>query len=125
MLNELPPDQSAMVLYRLGEERVAEIEKEAKGVSSFYNLCIRAMGMKESDKRATKVPTKGQAYVEVLHHKLEDEMPQFSHPYIEKTVMQFGGWQEMLYALKTAKDLETARYKFYYAYDDVLDGASP
>ena len=50
-------------------------------------------------------------------------MPEFSHRYIEKAVMQFGGWQEMLYALKSAKDLETAKYKFYYAYADVLEGA--
>ena len=121
MLNELPPDQSAMVLYRLGAERVAEIEKEAKGVSSFYNLCIRAMGENLGQKSGPRIPNKTQAWIEVMHNKLQDDMPEFSHPMIEKAIMSFGGWQQALAVFKRS-DLEKAKYKFFYAYDDVIGG---
>ena len=121
MLSELPPDQSAMVLYRLGAERVAEIEKEAKGVSSFYNLCIRAMGENLGQEMGPRIPNKTQAWIEVMHNKLQDDMPEFSHPMIEEAIMSFGGWQQALDVFRRS-DLEKAKYKFFYAYADVIGG---
>ena len=123
MLNNLPQDQAALIVDRLGEARVASIADEVDNVTSFYNLCIRAMGHDTGGNNYTKVPTKGQAYVEICQKKKEEDMPEFSHRYIKQAVMQFGGWKEMKYALKTAKSLEAARYKFHFAYEDVLEGA--
>ena len=122
VLSELPGDQARLIVDRLGEARVASIAEEAKSVTSFYNLCIREMGHETGGNNYTKVPTKGQAYVEICQKKKEEEMPEFSHRYIKQAVMQFGGWKEMKFALKTAKSLEAARYKFHFAYEDVLAG---
>ena len=123
MLNELPGDQAAAIVERLGEARVEELAMDCPDGGTLYTRCIREMGHNVGGKNFTKVPTKGQAYVEVCHLKKCDEMPEFSHRYIEQAVMQFGGWKEMKYALKTAKSLEAARYKFHFAYEDVLEGA--
>ncbi len=124
MLNELPPDAAALIIERLGAKKVGDIaNKSGDSVTSFYNLCIREMGHGTGGNFASKIPTKGQAYVEICQLKAHEEMPEFSHRYIEKAVMQFGGWKEMKYALKTAKSLEAARYKFHFAYEDVLEGA--
>jgi len=123
MITELPQDQAALIVERLGMAKVEELTVDCPDSGTLYRRCIRAMGHSNGGKFASKVPTKGQAYVEVLKHKKEDDMPEFSHRYITKTVMQFGGWQEMLYALKSSADLEKARYKFYFAYEDVLEGA--
>ena len=124
MLSELPQDQANLIVERLGRARVDEIAAEAKNVTSFYNLCIRALGHVESDRRVTKVPTKTAAWIEVMHHKLEDDMPEFSHRYVEEAIVSFGGWQQALAVFKRS-DLEKAKYKFQYAYEDVLEGATP
>ena len=121
MISELPSDQAALIVERLGRAKVDELTVDCPDSGTLYRRCIRAMGSSNGGKFASKVPTKGQAWVEVMHHKLEDDMPEFSHRYIEKAIMQFGGWQEALYAFKSAKDLETAKYKFYYAYEEVIN----
>jgi len=121
-LAKVAPDQAALIIERLGRAKVDELSVDCPDSGTLYRRCVRAMGGSNGGKFASKVPTKGQAYVEVLEHRGEEEMPEFSHRYIEKAVMQFGGWQEMLHALKSSADLEKARYKFYFAYEDVLEG---
>jgi len=121
MIDSLPSDQAALIVERLGRAKVDELTVDCPDSGTLYRRCIRAMGHSNGGNFATKIPTKGAAYVEVMNHKLEDDMPEFSHRYIEKAIMRFGGWQEALYAFKNAKDLETAKYKFYYAYEEVVN----
>ncbi len=123
MLNSLPQDQAALIVERLGRARVDALAVDCPDAGTLYTRCIRAMGHEQGGNSHIKVPTKGQAYVEICQLKAHEEMPEFSHRYIEQAVMQFGGWKEMKYALKTAKSLEAARYKFHFAYSDVLEGA--
>ena len=122
MIAELPQDQAALIVERLGRAKVDELTVDCPDCGTLYRRCIRAMGSDSGGKFASKVPTKGQAWVEVMHHKLEDDMPKFSHRYIEKAIMQFGGWQEALAAFKGSDTLEKAKYKFHFAYEDVLEG---
>ena len=122
MLNSLPQDQAALIVDRLGRARVDAIAEETDNVSSFYNLCIRAMGHDTGGNSYTKVPTKTAAWIEVMHHKKEDDMPEFSHRYIVRAIESFGGWQQALAVFKRS-DLEKAKYKFQFAYTDILDGA--
>jgi hypothetical protein len=120
MLNELPQDQANLILDRLGEARIQRITEEASSVSAFYKLCIREMGSMQSNGHAARIPTKTAAWIEVMNHKLEDDMPEFSHRYIEKAIMSFGGWQQALAVFKRS-DLEKAKYKFQFAYEDVVN----
>ena len=125
MINELAkvaPDQAALIVERLGRAKVDELTADCPDSGTLYRRCIRAMGSANGGKFASKVPTKGQAWVEVMHHKLEDDMPEFSHRYIEKAIMQFGGWHPALAAFKGSDTLEKAKYKFYFEYEDVLEG---
>jgi len=121
MLNNLPQDQAALIVDRLGEARVASIADEVDNVTSFYNLCIRAMGHETGGNGYTKVPTKTAAWIEVMHNKKEDDMPEFSHRYITRAIESFGGWQQALAVFKRS-DLEKAKYKFFYAYEDTVNG---
>ena len=122
MITELPQDQAALIVERLGRAKVEELTVDCPDAGTLYTRCVRAMGHEEGGQSYTKVPTKGQAWVEVMHHKLEDDMPDFSHRYITKAIMQFGGWQHAL-TVFTQSGLEKAKYKFYFAYEDVLEGA--
>ena len=117
MLSELPPDQSALILERLGARRVAEIEKEAKGVTSFYNLCIRAMGHEEGGQKLVRVPRPFAAWDEI-HNQKEVSEPDFSHPAIAKTVKHFGGWSRMWLDFSHKKE-EKARNTFIRKYEDI------
>ena len=121
MLDELPKDQQEILLARLGEALIEEIESEAKNVSSFYNLCIMEMGSARGGEKTARVPNKTSAWIEVMHHKLEDEMPEFSHRYIERAIESFGGWEQAKAAFKQSETLEKAKYKFQFAYEDVLN----
>ena len=121
VLSELPGDQARLIVDRLGEARVARIAEEAKSVTSFYNLCIREMGHDTGGNNYTKVPTKTAAWIEVMHNKKEDDMPEFSHRYITRAIESFGGWQQALAVFKRS-DLEKAKYKFFYAYEDTVNG---
>ena len=94
MITELPQDQAALIVERLGRAKVDELTVDCEDAGTLYRRCVRAMGHEEGGQSYTKVPTKGAAYVEVMHHKLEDDMPEFSHRYITKAIMQFGGWQQ-------------------------------
>ena len=122
MIDSLPQDQAAAIGERLGEERVERIAAKATSVTSFYNLCIREMGSKSSTKNFTKIPTKTAAWIEVMHNKKCDNMPEFSHRYITRAIESFGGWQQALAVFKRS-DLEKAKYKFQFAYTDILEGA--
>ena len=122
MITELPQDQAALILERLGEARVAELSKDAPDASAFYMRCIRAMGHEEGGQKSPRVPTKTAAWIEVMHNKKEDTMPEFSHRYIERAIMSFGGWQLALAAFKESATIEKAKYKFQFAYMDILEG---
>ena len=122
MLNNLPQDQAALILERLGEERVARLAEDAPSVSAFYTRCIREMGHETGGNFAPKIPTKTAAWIEVMHNKKEDTMPGFSHRYIERAIMSFGGWQLALAAFKESATIEKAKYKFQFAYMDIVEG---
>ncbi len=122
MLKQLPEDQQALLSERLGKTKVEEIESEAKSVTSFYNLCIREMGHTRGNDTSPRIPNKTNAWIEVMHHKLEKDMPEFSHPVIERAIASFGGWEQAKAAFKQSDTLEKAKYKFQFAYQDVLDG---
>jgi len=120
VLNDLPPDQSALILERLGARRVAEIEKEAKGVTSFYNLCIRAMGENRGGNKYTRMPTATQAWIEVAHNIGNWDEPEFSHVIIEKAIENFGGWKKMVSEF-AALSLRQSRLNFLAAYRGVTE----
>lgn len=120
MIDSLPQDQAALILERLGEARVARIAEEATSVTSFYRLCIRAMGSMGGNGKTARIPSPTNAWIEVMSMKREPEMPEFSHRTIEKTVNSFGGWINMIEEFR-ALDIPQARFRFLAAYRGVLD----
>jgi hypothetical protein len=120
MLNELPQDAAALIVLRLGKAKVDAISAEYTDAGLFYKRCIREMGHMEGNGKTARIPNKTNAWIEVMRHKKEDEMPEFSHPMIEKAIMSFGGWSEALWAFKNSPTLEKAKYKFQFAYEDVI-----
>ena len=119
MLANLPEDQQKLIKLRLGTSRVEEIAAEATSVTSFYNLCIREMGSARGGERSARIPNKTMAWLEVMSKKKETS-PSFSHPLIERTVDVFGGWTNMIEEFR-GLDIPKAKYRFQFAYEDVLD----
>ena len=121
MIDSLPQDQAALIVDRLGRARVDALAVDCPDAGTLYTRCIRAMGHDTGGNNYTKVPTKTAAWIEVMHNKKEDDMPEFSHRYITRAIESFGGWQQALAVFKRS-DLEKAKYKFFYAYEDTVNG---
>ena len=119
MLANLPEDQQALILRRLGKTKAEEIAAEATSVTSFYNLCIREMGSARGGERSARIPNKTMAWIEVMSKKKETA-PSFSHPLIERTIESFGGWTNMIEEFR-GLDIPKAKYRFQFAYEDVLN----
>ncbi|KKN56394.1 hypothetical protein LCGC14_0573050 [marine sediment metagenome] len=119
MIDELPEDQRELLLERLGEELIEEIAAEAKSVTSFYNLCIRAVGSPRTVK-SRRIPTPMSAWDEIYGKRRESE-PEFSHPMIAKVVKHFGGWSRMWLDFSKKRE-EKARNTFIMKFKDAIGG---
>ncbi len=118
LIDGLPEDQQKILLERLGEAQVEEIAGEATSVTSFYNLCIRAIGSPRTVK-SMRVPKPFDAWDEIYDQKEKSE-PTFSHPMIAKVVKHLGGWSRMWLDFSYKKE-EKARNTFIMKYRDAID----
>lgn len=149
LLDELPRDQAVLILNRLGEAKVREIEatiedgekeistmasgdkvrgrpRTSHPVSRFYQACRREMGtIKAHTPKRDFAPTPANAWLEVttaMDQGLITE-PQFSHPHVAATIKFFNGWGAM-WAEFNKVQRQTARGRFIMAYKDILQGTA-
>ena len=59
MLNELPQDQAALIVERLGRAKVDELTVNCPDSGTLYRRCVRAMGHSNGGNFSSKIPTKG------------------------------------------------------------------
>jgi hypothetical protein len=147
LLDELSADQQAMILYRLGETKVRQIEatiedggrelpvmaagdkiraqpRMSYSRSRFYQACLRAMGpIKARLKKREVAPTPANAWLEVITAMDQGMLtePTFSHPYVSDTIRAFSGWSAM-WAEFNRVQKQTARGRFIMTYKDILQG---
>ncbi len=117
MLNNLPQDQAALIVERLGRAKVDELTVECPDSGTLYRRCIRAMGHEAGGQKLVRVPKPFAAWDEI-HNQKEVGEPEFSHPAIAKTVKHFGGWSRMWLDFSYKKE-EKARNTFIRKYEDI------
>lgn len=128
LIDQLPTDQSNLIVDRLGISIVREFEgditngetkTDTPDLSRFYWRCVKAMGQFEGKLFSkTDQPTAAWAWQEVINQRGKLLDPDFSHPAIAETVNHFGGWSKMWAELNDLKS-STQRKRFMAAYKDL------
>jgi len=117
MITELPQDQAALIVERLGRAKVDELSVDCEDAGTLYRRCVRAMGHDAGGKKLVRVPKPFAAWDEIHNQKTVGE-PEFSHSAIAKTVKHFGGWSRMWLDFSYKKE-EKARNTFIRKYEDI------
>lgn len=140
-IDELPADQRAVILERLGKDVIKRIEQEvgddvrdvppiARGdlvrghprksypISRFYWACLRMMGaMPERSRTSPRLPFPAMAWLELLKQRDRAD-PSFSHPAFAETVTYFGGWATMWAEFNKLEE-HVARNRFVMTFKEI------
>lgn len=141
LIDELPADQCALILERLGKNTVKQIEQEAgddvrnippmargdlvRGqprksypINRFYSACLRAMGpLHEVPRTPPRLPNPAIAWLELLKQRNQIS-PTFSHPAFSEAVTYFGGWTTMWTEFNKLEE-HVARNRFIMTFKEI------